>query len=64
MKAALRAVGEKIPLQVEEIDVDAAPDLAALYGSEVPLLFIDGRKAFKYRVTAQELEKKLTRGTL
>ena len=64
MKASVRAVGEKLPLHVEEIDVDTAPDLAARYGSEVPLLFIDGRKAFKYRVTASELKKKLTRNPI
>lgn len=61
MKAAVRAVAEKIPLQMEEIDVDRTPELAERYGSEVPVLFINGRKAFKYRVTAEELAKKLKR---
>jgi len=61
MKAAVRAAAEKVPLQLEEVDVDSAPGLAELYGSEVPVLFIDGRKAFKYRVTPAELEKRLRR---
>lgn len=61
MKAAVRAVAEKIPLQIEEIDVDRTPELAERYGSEVPVLFINGRKAFKYRVTAEELAKRLKR---
>jgi glutaredoxin len=64
MKAAVRAVAEKIPLQIEEIDIDSAPELKERYGGEVPVLFIDGRKAFKYRVTAAELEKKLNRAGL
>ena len=61
MKAAVREVARKIPLEIEEIDVDSTPELKEKYGSEVPLLFIDGRKAFKYRVAAQELERRLRR---
>jgi hypothetical protein len=63
MKAAVRAVAERIPLQMEEIDVDSAPELAERYGSEVPILFIGGRKAFKYRVTAEKLARRLKRET-
>jgi len=59
MKEAIRQVSAKIPLDLEEIDVDGAADLQAEYGNEVPVLFIDGRKAFKYRVTAPQLTKKL-----
>ena len=40
-------------------DVDADPDLRARYSDEVPVLLIDGRKAFKYRVTAVELQRRL-----
>jgi glutaredoxin len=59
MKETIRRVAANIPLQLEEIDVDGAADLQAEYGDEVPVLFIDGRKAFKYRLTAPELTKKL-----
>ena len=59
MKAAVREVAGKIPLEIEEIDVDSAPELREKYRSEVPVLFINGRKAFKYRVAAQELERRL-----
>ncbi len=62
MKAAIRAVGEKVPLALEEIDVDGSAELAERHGSEVPVLFIDGRKAFKYRVTEKELERRLRAG--
>jgi len=64
MKAALREVTRSVSLDVEEIDVDAAPELREKYGSEVPVLFIDGRKAFKHRVTAKELVKRLKRKKL
>ncbi|HLX36247.1 MAG TPA: glutaredoxin family protein [Candidatus Binataceae bacterium] len=42
-----------------EIDGDAA--LEAQFGIEVPVLFVNGRKAFKYRCTARELRKRLER---
>jgi glutaredoxin len=62
MKAVIREVTAKIPVDVKEVDVDRSPQLKELFGDEVPVLFIDGRKAFKYRVTAKELERRLGRG--
>jgi hypothetical protein len=59
MKATLRETAKKIPLDLEEIDVDGTRELQEKYGAEVPVLFVDGRKAFKYRVTAKELELRL-----
>ncbi|MEX0806234.1 MAG: glutaredoxin family protein [Candidatus Binatia bacterium] len=59
MKATLREMAKKIPLDLEEIDVDGTCELQEKYGAEVPVLFVDGRKAFKYRVTAKELEQRL-----
>jgi len=59
MKAAIRATGRKIDLRLKEIDVDSSPELVERYGAEVPVLFINGRKAFKYRVAEKELERRL-----
>jgi hypothetical protein len=59
MKAVIRQVAQETPLGVEEIDIDSSADLQEKYGEEVPLLFINGRKAFKYRLTAKELARKL-----
>ena len=61
MKAVISRVAGKVALELCEIDVDGSPELQARYGTEVPVLFIDGRKAFKYRVSARELEKSLRR---
>jgi len=61
MKASIRAAGARTPLYLEEIDVDSSLELVERYGTEVPVLLIDGRKAFKYRVTAKELERRLRR---
>ena len=59
MKEVIQRVAQKTPLDLEEIDVDSTPGLVEEYGDEVPILFIDGRKAFKYRVMVGELKKKL-----
>lgn len=61
MKRIIDAVARRIPLNVSEIDVDSAPELVQQYGNDVPVLFVNGRKAFKHRVTERELERKLKR---
>src|SRR5437763_8509345 len=42
-----------------EIDVDADTELRRQYNDEVPVVFIDGRKAFKYRMDEREFLRKL-----
>lgn len=42
-----------------EIDVDADNELRHQFNDEVPVVFIDGRKAFKYRMDEQEFLRKL-----
>ena len=59
MKEIIGEVGKTIPLELEEIDVDGSPELQSEHGHEVPVLFVDGRKAFKFRLSAKELEKQL-----
>jgi glutaredoxin len=43
----------------QEIDVDADAELRRRYNDEVPVVFIDGRKAFKYRMDEKEFLRKL-----
>ena len=59
MKNVIREVAAHTALALEEIDVDGSLETREKYGSEVPVLFINGRKSFKYRVTRRQLEKKL-----
>ena len=42
------------------VDVDTDPALAERYGHEVPVVEIDGRKAFKYRLTTRQLLRRLS----
>ncbi len=59
--AEVRGARAVISFDLEVVDVDEDPDLAARYGEEVPVIEIDGRKAFKYRVTKKELLRRLGR---
>jgi glutaredoxin len=43
----------------EEVDVDADEALRRQFTDEVPVVFIDGRKAFKYRMDEREFLRKL-----
>jgi hypothetical protein len=61
MKEIIRRVAAVVPLALSEIDIDSAPELQEQFGSEVPVLLIDGRKAFKYTLTAADLQKRLSR---
>lgn len=61
MKEVVRAAAADHSFSLVELDVDSSADLQKQYGTEVPVLFIDGRKAFKYRVTAKQLAKKISR---
>lgn len=61
MKRVIESVGATISLDLREIDIDTNADLRRLYDWEVPVLEIDGRKAFKYRVGERELRRYLLR---
>ena len=42
-----------------EIDVDSDAQIRHRYNDEVPVVFINGRKAFKYRMDEQDFLRKL-----
>ena len=42
-----------------EIDVDTNIELRRQFNDEVPVVFIDGRKAFKYHMDEREFLRKL-----
>lgn len=59
MKEVIGEVARQVSLDLEEVDIDGAAELRAKFGDEIPVLFINGRKAFKYRVTAKQLARRL-----
>ena len=61
MRAVVEEVARDWPAEVEEVDVDGDPALEEAYGAEVPVLFVTGRMAFRYRVDAPALRARLAR---
>lgn len=58
---AIAPIANRRGLAVELVDIDTDEELARLYGEEVPVVFVNGRKAFKYRVDVAKLETLLER---
>ena len=58
-KNAIAAARQRAQFDYRELDIDADPELRRLYNDEVPVVAIDGKKAFKYRVSVEDLLKKL-----
>ncbi len=45
--------------QWREVDIDADPQFRQKYNDEVPVVFINGRKAFKYHMDGQQFLRAL-----
>jgi hypothetical protein len=62
MKAIVeRVAGTSTPVPtIEVIDISSDPELEALYGLEIPVLLVNGKKAAKYRVTEDSLRRMLS----
>ena len=57
MKAIVHRVARSIPVTIDLVDITTDAQLEARYGLEIPVLLIDGRKAAKYRVSEEELQR-------
>ncbi len=61
MQQVIVPVAREFGCTLEEIDISERVELEARFGLEIPVLCVNGRKAFKYRVTAPELRRRLGR---
>jgi hypothetical protein len=61
MLAVVEGLRSEFPLDIRCIDIGADADLEAQFGTEIPVLFVAGRKAFKFRVSAAQLRRYLCR---
>jgi len=48
-----------VAIDLDLVDVDEDPELAAEYGDRVPYVLVDGHPAFKYEIEERELRLKL-----
>jgi len=60
-KKLLRELQKRAQFEIREIDIDQDPELRQRYNEEVPVVFIRGKKAFKYRVDPKQFLRRLER---
>ena len=61
-KATLELVRREIPFDFQEVNVESSTELQAEFGDQIPVLFVDGQKRFKYRMDLKKLRRVLLRG--
>lgn len=59
VKDTLTQVEGQADFQWRDVDIDLDPELRQKYNEEVPVVFIDGRKAFKYHMEARQFLRAL-----
>jgi glutaredoxin len=59
VKETLTKLHRRGGFNLQEIDVDSDDQLRRQFTDEVPVVFIDGRKAFKYHMDEYEFLRKL-----
>ncbi len=59
VKESLASLAQRASFSWREIDIDSDEQLRRQYNEEVPVVIIDGRKAFKYHLNEAEFLRKL-----
>lgn len=59
VKESLTKLSRRGGFSWHEVDVESNRDLHRRFGDEVPVVFINGHKAFKYRMDEREFLRKL-----
>lgn len=60
-KDVIERVRRRFGFSIRVVNIETDPELEKQYGEEIPVVFINGNKAFKYHVDEAELEKKVKR---
>jgi glutaredoxin len=60
-KAVIERVQHRFGLVLRVINIENDPELEHRHGEEIPVVYINGQKAFKYHVDEAELERKVKR---
>lgn len=61
MKQQVEPLAREFGVLLREADIDADPALRMRFDTEVPVLFLDGKKIAKYHVDAAQLRRQLQR---
>ena len=60
----LEDVRTEVGFDLVEVDITGDPELEAAYREQIPVVTVEGRKAFKYRVDPAELERRVRSATI
>lgn len=60
-KDVVEKVQRRYPFSLSVINIETDPALETAYGTEIPVITINGNKAFKYKVDEAEFEQKVKR---
>ena len=60
-KAVLERVRQRYAFALRVINIEEDAALEAAYGTQIPVVLINGNMAFKYHVNEAELERKMKR---
>lgn len=58
-KGRIRAAGCSDWFELEEVNIESDPEMMRLYGTEIPVIIINGKEAFRHRLTSAEFRKAL-----
>jgi glutaredoxin len=58
-KQLLERQREPLDFSLEVVDISGDPDLEAAYREQIPVVFVAGRKAFKFHVEPLELARRV-----
>jgi glutaredoxin len=62
MKAAIAEAARGIEIRLREVDISDSAELEDRYGNDIPVLFVNGSKAFEHRATVSELRARIREG--
>ena len=60
-KEVIERVRKRVDFSVRVVNIATDPELEKRYGEQIPVVLINGNKAFKYHVDEAELEEKVKR---
>jgi glutaredoxin len=60
-KEVIERVQRRVEFGLKIINIETNPDLEKQYGEQIPVVFVNGIKVFKYHVDEAEFENKVRR---
>ena len=56
-KEVIYSLARQEDVDVKEVDIEKDSKLLERYGQQIPVVFVGGRKAFKFQVDGKKLER-------